>query len=758
MNVGKFQGDPNNDLIIDVQASLDTEVDMHNSHQHSHQPQHHQPQSQTQLQPQPKHQWTGQPQPQTHHQPSPTVGAEPRRVEAEFVDLNTFSAVGDLEEIAAAEGYDTTDMSRDDLEKIARWVHSQRYHQAKEEKNRDKTVKTKYSSVSEEELKAAAQTEGYDTTDMDREALEKIAEWINSETYLEQKRKQDEEDKIKTKWSSTTTADLKAMVIIEGYDVANLERQQLEKIAEWVQGQKRGKDMKRPQEKPKQPKPNPKYASTTIEELQAIAHDKGYDTSGLERHDLEKIADWVETQDHQKNPKDTESMFSSTSTGELQAIASAQGYDIAALGRKDLEKIAEWVHTQNLQPQSQSQSKEVSSAFDSVSIDELKNIALDKGYDTTGLDRAALEKIAHWAQTQPHQTPQNGSPSHTQSIPFATSVTATNEVSHAAGGKEASIGANVGVAGIPQNLKSNENKHNHSFQQQLQQPQQPQQRHQQIQPQPQPQQQLQQQHSQIQPQPQPQQQNQIPQQQLQQQLGSNHEQSNSPADESVDEQKTHLEQQLQQLEHQQELRRLQQIHQQEMYQQQLKHEEELRQQQLIHQQTLYTQKMHQGRSEAEQKKSRHPYYAKEKVHEESGQEQMHYLEHAQQREQQHQQKHEVIIKPRDPRHIIPDEDQYVRKRYSNNVNSIPKSPRIDVAYGSQSPEENGANGMKTSQHGGTGINVNMMNTKTVTTTKTELRPKVRNMKATYDVNQSLNDVRAKQKATTLKSMQGVWNI
>ena len=199
-----------------------------------------------------------------------------------------------------------------------------------------------------------------------------------------------------------------------------------------------------------------------------------------------------------------------------------------------------------------------------------------------------------------------------------------------------------------------------------------------------------------------------------------------------------------------------------MYQQQLKHEEELRQQQLIHQQTLYTQKMHQGRSEAEQKKSRHPYYAKEKVHEEPGQEQMHYLEHAQQREQQHQQKHEVvIIKPRDPRHIIPDEDQYVRKRYPNNVNSTPSSPRIDVAYGSQSPEENGANGMKTTQHGfkGTGINVNMMNTKTVTTTKTELRPKVRNMKATYDANQSsLNDVMAKQKATTLKSMQGVWNI
>jgi hypothetical protein len=345
------------------------------------------------------------------HQQLQIQNSEPRvvYVEAECVDSHMPSGVNKLREIAEAEGYDTTDMGQEELEQIARWAQSQNFQQEKHEANRDKTVKTKYSSISTEELQTVALDEGYDPRGMGRDELEKIMEWVHSQKYQEQKQNSHQNRTVKTRYSSVPTRELQTVALAEGYDINGVGRDDLEKIAEWVHSQ----EYKQQKQKSQAKAPvNTRYASTSIEDLQANARTEGYDITGLERNGLEKIAEWVHSQEYKQQKENSQvkapaatSKYASTSVEDLRGFARAEGYDIIGLERNGLEKIAEWVHSQEYKQQKEnSQVKALAtSKYASTSVEDLRGFARAEGYDINGVERNDLEKIAEWVHSQEYK-------------------------------------------------------------------------------------------------------------------------------------------------------------------------------------------------------------------------------------------------------------------------------------------------------------------------------------------------------------------
>ncbi len=330
------------------------------------------------------------------------------------------TSIEDLRHIASEEGYDINGLERKDLEKIAEWVGSQEYKQKRQQSQQDE-VKTKHSSTSIQDLQEIACKEGYDIKGLERKDLEKIADWVNSQEYKQQKQRSHQQNQTSSRYASTSMQDLQGIACAEGYDINGLERKDLEKIAEWVNSQ----EYKQQKEQSLQDQISTKYASTSLEDLQAIAQGEGYDINGLDRRDLEKIADWVNSQEYkQQKRKNTihsavGTIYARMSIQDLTKIAQDEGYDTTSLERKDLEKIAEWVHSQqNKQQKAHSEVKaSTASRFSSTSLEDLRTIACIEGYDINGLERKDLEQIAEWVHTQQykHHKAQSDSASHTNS-------------------------------------------------------------------------------------------------------------------------------------------------------------------------------------------------------------------------------------------------------------------------------------------------------------------------------------------------------
>merc|ERR1711957_219779 len=155
-----------------------------------------------------------------------------------------------------------------------------------------------------------------------------------------------------------------------------------------------------------------RFAWKSIQDLQDIACDEGYDINGLDRKDLEKTAEWVNSQEYkqqkQKSVQDEISTkFASTSLKDLQATAQTQGYDINGRQKENLHSHSHQSNNRGPQhghasssPSSPSSQSSASSRFASTSIQDLQDIACDEGYDINGLDRKDLEKTAEWVNSQ----------------------------------------------------------------------------------------------------------------------------------------------------------------------------------------------------------------------------------------------------------------------------------------------------------------------------------------------------------------------
>jgi len=121
------------------------------------------------------------------------MGQEELEKIARWVQSKQFHRMDELREIAEKEGYDTTGMGQEELDKTARWLQSPEYRRSKELREREEyegvsgSGQTKFSSISLEELQAVAYREGYDPTGMDRGYLEQIMDWVHSQDYHEQK-------------------------------------------------------------------------------------------------------------------------------------------------------------------------------------------------------------------------------------------------------------------------------------------------------------------------------------------------------------------------------------------------------------------------------------------------------------------------------------------------------------------------------------------------------------------------------------------
>merc|ERR1711957_777707 len=82
------------------------------------------------------------------------------------------------------------------------------------------------------------------------------------------------------------------------------------------------------------------------------------------------------------------SRFAWKSIQDLQDIACDEGYDINGLDRKDLEKTAEWVNSQEYKQQKQkSVQDEISTKFASTSLKTFKLLLKRKGMTSTGVRR-----------------------------------------------------------------------------------------------------------------------------------------------------------------------------------------------------------------------------------------------------------------------------------------------------------------------------------------------------------------------------------
>jgi len=351
-------------------------------------------------------------------------------------DQTKYSSVPleELQAVAHCEGYDPTGMDRDYLEQIVDWVQSKEYHEQKEQYKQKKRQKRNfkpqdvatryaskssnrtpaqqgsswYASASIEDLRSIAYEEGYDINLLDRTGLEKIAEWVDSNEYKQQKQ-QSMQNGIGAKYASTSLKDLQTTAQMEGYDINGLNRRDLERIEECVGSQ----ELKQEKDRTQQEKGSLRYASTSIQDLQNIAIEEGYDINGLDKRDLEKIAEWVDSKEYKQQKQnvihqDVNEEYASTSLEDLQTTAQTEGYDINGLDRRDLEKIADWVNCEEYKQQKQK--SQVHSAVDTIytrmSTQDLTRMAHDGGYDTTkiGLGRDDLENIAEWLHPQQQQT------------------------------------------------------------------------------------------------------------------------------------------------------------------------------------------------------------------------------------------------------------------------------------------------------------------------------------------------------------------
>merc|ERR1711957_549127 len=238
----------------------------------------------------------------------------------------------------------------------------------------------------------------------DRKDLEKTAEWVNSQEYKQQKQKS-VQDEISTKFASTSLKDLQATAQTQGYDINGRQKENLHSHSHQSnnRGPQHGHASSSPSSPSSQSSASSRFASTSIQDLQDIACDEGYDINGLDRKDLEKTAEWVNSQEYnqqkQKSVQDEISTkFASTSLKDLQATAQTQGYDINGLDRRELQKIATRVYSPEF-----IQENQISAQFESSYLNHLQATAQTEGYDINGLDRRDLEKIAEWVNSQEYK-------------------------------------------------------------------------------------------------------------------------------------------------------------------------------------------------------------------------------------------------------------------------------------------------------------------------------------------------------------------
>merc|ERR1711957_903228 len=266
------------------------------------------------------------------------------------------------------------------------------------------SASSRFAWKSIQDLQDIACDEGYDINGLDRKDLEKTAEWVNSQEYKQQKQKS-VQDEISTKFASTSLKDLQATAQTQGYDINGRQKENLHSHSHQSnnRGPQHGHASSSPSSPSSQSSASSRFASTSIQDLQDIACDEGYDINGLDRKDLEKTAEWVNSQEYnqqkQKSVQDEISTkFASTSLKDLQATAQTQGYDINGLDRRELQKIATRVYSPEF-----IQENQISAQFESSYLNHLQATAQTEGYDINGLDRRDLEKIAGWVNSDEYK-------------------------------------------------------------------------------------------------------------------------------------------------------------------------------------------------------------------------------------------------------------------------------------------------------------------------------------------------------------------
>ena len=260
--------------------------------------------------------------------------------------------------------------------------------------------RTDYEAMPIEDLRELANAKGYETSGVDRGGLIMIAKG----------------------WGSLTTAKPIGGYDDNYYDGANRRQSSGRKTTANIDEDRYYAQQQQQNTRPaprKEKEGSTNYESMPIKDLKQLAVDKGYDTAGVDRGGLIMIAKGWGSLTKAKSVHNDGSMYDQYDqhgNGRERDYGRDNQRRTGKRTRADIDEERYYAQQQqqqqqNTRPAPRTQSaKRTRSSYEEMTIEELRDLAVEMGYDPIGMDRTSLIMIAKGWGTSVNAKPLRGSP------------------------------------------------------------------------------------------------------------------------------------------------------------------------------------------------------------------------------------------------------------------------------------------------------------------------------------------------------------